>query len=56
MLLVMYKSTPRNDAPARKSRIAENTSTRDLEADADICMEKTDDCQNMPKQIVNLLY
>ena len=26
---------------------------RDLEADADICMEKNDNCQNMPKQIVN---
>lgn len=50
---IINKVTPRNDAPVRKSRNVENTSTRDLEADADICMEKTDDCQNMPKQIVN---
>jgi hypothetical protein len=41
---IINEVTPRNDAPVRKSRDVENTSTRDLEADADICMEKTDDC------------
>jgi hypothetical protein len=50
---IINKVTPRNDTPARKSCITENTSTRDLKADADICMEKTDDCHNMPKQTVN---
>lgn len=50
---IINKVTPRNDAPVRKSRNEENTSKRDVEADDDICMEKNDDCQNMPKQIVN---
>jgi hypothetical protein len=34
------KVTPRHDAPVRKPRNVENTSTCDLEADAHICMEK----------------
>jgi hypothetical protein len=37
---IINKVTPRNDAPVRKSRNVENTSTRDLKADANICMEK----------------
>jgi hypothetical protein len=37
---IINKVTPRNNAPVRKSRNVENTSTRDLEADADICMKK----------------
>jgi hypothetical protein len=30
---IINEVTPRNDAPVRKSRDVENTSTRDLEAD-----------------------